>query len=585
MASAASNKPRSRGKSAKLAKSAPRQSPDASAVAEPLAGQVPWYRSTLAVAFYGGLLMWAAFPPLNLWPLAWIAPLPWLLLIRWPQLPGRRPLAALYGAGLAHWLLMVAWTRLPHWSAWFGWLALAGYLAVYVPLFIVLARTAVHRFRVPVVVAAPVVWVGLELVRGYMLTGFSLALLAHTQVDWPAMIQASDLGGAYVVSFVVMLVAAALAEAMPIAGSKTRRWPLAVAGLGLAAMLGYGQYRLSQPTTAGEGAPALRVGLIQGSIDTEFTDDPDVPKRTFAQYIDLSHEALRDDPQLDLLIWPESTFSQPQVLIDDNFQLPADFPGTRDELKARLQRMAQYFDNATHTIAGVRLKRPLLIGASTYHFSQTGERRYNTAVLLDDQGKPVAQYAKMHPVMFGEYVPLGEFFPWLYALTPMASGLTAGEEAKVFESRGLRLAPSICFENTVPQLIRRQIVALRRRGEEPDLLVTVTNDGWFWGSSLLDLHLTCGRFRAVEHRKPMLIAANTGFSAWIDGNGSLLAKGPRRAPAPVLAAGVTADPRSSLYTLWGDLPAAICLLLTLLWGAWGAWLLRRERQQRAAMVG
>ena len=129
------------------------------------------------------------------------------------------------------------------------------------------------------------------------------------------------------------------------------------------------------------------------------------------------------------------------------------------------------------------------------------------------------RYDKMHPVLFGEYVPLGETFPWLYRLTPMAGGLTAGEEPQVFEAAGLRWCPCICFENTVPHLVRRQVVELSRRGTPPDVLVTLTNDGWFWGSSMLDLHFACGIFRAVELRRPMLIAANTGFSAWVDADG------------------------------------------------------------------
>jgi apolipoprotein N-acyltransferase len=107
-------------------------------------------------------------------------------------------------------------------------------------------------------------------------------------------------------------------------------------------------------------------------------------------------------------------------------------------------------------------------------------------------------------------------------------------------------------------VIRRQVGELAAAGTPPDVLVNLTNDGWFYGSSELDMHLVCGVFRAIECRKPLLIAANTGFSAWIDGNGRVLAQGPRRAPDTLLA-DVQVDLRHSLYLVYGDLPAGICL--------------------------
>lgn len=94
------------------------------------------------------------------------------------------------------------------------------------------------------------------------------------------------------------------------------------------------------------------------------------------------------------------------------------------------------------------------------------------------------------------------------------------------------------------------------------MLITLTNDGWFWGSSILDLHLTCGQFRAIENRRPMLIAANTGLTAEISPTGEIKQQGPRRETA-VLVAEVGQNRHFSLYTLAGDWFAAICLTATL----------------------
>src|SRR5690606_34055938 len=95
----------------------------------------------------------------------------------------------------------------------------------YLPAFVGLSRVAVHQWKLSVVWSAPMVWTGLELLRGHLLSGFSMGLLGHTQVDWPAMTQIADLGGAYAVSFVVMVVAACLARLWPVGGERRAWWP------------------------------------------------------------------------------------------------------------------------------------------------------------------------------------------------------------------------------------------------------------------------------------------------------------------------------------------------------------------------
>ena len=112
------------------------------------------------------------------------------------------------------------------------------------------------------------------------------------------------------------------------------------------------------------------------------------------------------------------------------------------------------------------------------------------------------------------------------------------------------------FRSAVRTLVRE----LERERVRPDVIVNLTNDGWFWGSSELDMHLTAAIFRAVEVRTPLLVAANTGFSAWIDGCGRLLARGPRRSTA-TLRAGVEPDGRGSLWLVWGSLPAWGCVMV------------------------
>ena len=182
------------------------------------ADPIPWWRSTWLIAAVGAVLLYLAFPPANLWLLAWVAPVPWVLLARLEKLPERRPYPLLYLVGAAHWLVLLQWVRLGHWAAYFGWFALTLYLACYLPLFVGLTRVAHIRLRVPMLVAAPAIWVGLEALRGWLFTGLAIALLGHTQIHQLHLVQISDLGGAYLVSFLVMVVATAIAESISASG-------------------------------------------------------------------------------------------------------------------------------------------------------------------------------------------------------------------------------------------------------------------------------------------------------------------------------------------------------------------------------
>lgn len=510
------------------------------------------------------MVLWTAFPPLGWWPVAWLAPAVWVVLARMEKLPGRRPYRAIWAAGLIHWLVLLAWVRLAHWSAWFGWWALCLYLSIYLPLFIALTRIAVRRLGISVVLAAPIAWTGLELARGYILTGFSIGLLGHTQGHWTRLIQLSDATGAYGVSFLVMLFAAGLARTIPLDSAERRWsvWPLASAAAAVSAALLYGEYRLRQPATADAGP--VHVALIQGSIDVEFGKDQ--RRESVEQYRDLSLKACREHTDLDLIVWPESMFAYWAPHVTYDAQAPTD-----PEYKEQLDQGVRLFENAVldlHTQHRAVLQQKLgrdvevpafVVCTETVHFEPKKIHRYNTAVLINSQGVMTGYYNKMHPVMFGEYVPWGDWFPWVYRLTPLGSGLTPGESPAVFPVGGVRFSPSICFESTVPHLIRSQVADLAQRRQSADVLVNLTNDGWFRGSAGLDMHLVCSLFRAVETRKPVLIAANTGFSAWIDSAGRVLRQGPRRRTG-IMVVDVRADGRTSPYVRWGDLAAGVCLL-------------------------
>lgn len=530
-------------------------------------------------------MLWAALPPLGLWPLAWIAPVWWVVLIRRKELSGRRPYAALWAVGFLFWLAVLHWLRLPHPATSIGWVALSFYFAFYLPLFVGLSRVAVHQLHVPVILAAPIVWCGLELARAHVLTGMTMACLGHTQYRWIELIQIADLAGPYGVGFVVMFIAACLARTVALGatgvspvlqqkhgqdarGTRWAIWPTAPAAVLLAATLLYGYVRINVADTATDTKPPVRVALIQGSIDTQLKADPNMKTRIYEHYRALSEKAIERYGPVDLVVWPETMFRQTLITCEANALKPAAYKNwTPEQFQRALEEFALQSQHEMGELARA-LGAQLLLGVDNHHFGPDGMQMFNAAAMVRSDGKLSGCYRKNHLVMFGEYVPFAKSFAWLQKLTPLPVSIDAGRRPASFQLDGLRIAPNICYESVLSHFVRRQINTLRADGKEPDVLVNLTNDGWFWGSSELDLHLICGVFRAVECRKPFLIAANTGFSAWIDGDGRILSQGPRRNTGAILAE-VRPNRRGSWHLRHGDLFSGVCLAACMLFGAVG----------------
>jgi apolipoprotein N-acyltransferase len=312
---------------------------------------------------------------------------------------------------------------------------------------------------------------------------------------------------------------------------------------------------------------------VQASFDIAFEANPKRDADIFGRYLELSCEAVADHPNLDLVMWPESAFTGNlgDVVVEGDVEPPEDIAMTTEEYRARVQEWTDAFRRKTRNVAAILNRNRsggaessnsriyLLVGTDTQHLGRGEPCRYNSALFISPEGDVLERYYKMHRVPFGEYILLGDVFPWLYRMTPMTHGIASGERPQIFELAGIKLAPSICFESTVPHLIRGQLAYLQRHGVPPDVIINVTNDGWFWGASILDFHLFCAVFRAVENRLPVLVAANTGFSAYIDADGRIVEQGPRREER-VICVEVHGDGRGSCYQRFGDLPAAVCLL-------------------------
>lgn len=526
----------------------------------------------------GAVALWAAFPPLGWWGLAWLAPLPWLWWLSQPCIP-RRFYWAMYVAGLVYWVPTLQGIRLPHPLLYLGWIALSAYLSLYLVLFTWLARRCL-RMGWRVSVAAPMAWASCEWLRGQGPLGFSGALVGHSQLPFVPLIQIADLAGGYLVS---ALVIGTSATAIAFSRQPRREMKTVLALLAIwSFVLLYGAFRL---TTSPRSPIILRAALLQANYDTVFEYNPERNLRMFEDYLRVAERASRECPDLQLVIWPESTFTEnnpylvsrtgpipPQPPSRDQASWQREFPERQKAFMEKCRYVARSTQSTTQSSNGTWN----LVGCEVVEFHATGTDSYNSALLIDPRGELRGRYDKIHLVVFGEYVPFGRWFPWIYRYTPLSTGVTPGKNPVALHVGDAVVVPNICFESTVPHLITWQVRQLRRQGNNPNVIVNITHDGWFWGSSILDLHLACSAFRAVEQRRPVLMAANPGITAWIDGNGKIVRALPRRAET-YLRADVVRDNRFSLYSWAGDLIWWVAAVLVAVASSRPIGFLRRKR--------
>ena len=518
----------------------------------------------LALAISSALVLWMAFPPVDRGYLAWFALVPMLFLIS-----SRRSSRSIYVSawigGFLFGLLSLFWISQ---TSGPGMVLMALFLSVSWPLFLLVCRLGTMRLRLPSLLIAPIVWLAFEYARSLLLSGFPWYYLAHTQYRYLPMIQVSDLAGAWGLSFVIAFVNACWADGIGRAVDPSDQWnarstllrigfPFVL--IGLVAIYGSIQLASSRFT------PGPTVALLQTDFRQELGNGPKLDT-VFAAIDRLMSQAMKASPAPDLIVWPETSYPIGSVRIDPTL--------TETEFAALAHKIDPESTTADWRDRGVRgradmesLTRasgiPMVVGTATYDFSKRKIDRFNSAILFRPNSQKTESYYKQSLVPFGEYVPFVQAMPWLLALTPYPDGyvpsLTPGSGPLTFEAKKYRFAPIICFEDTVPGLVRGFF--RRSREKTPDVLVNLTNDGWFRGTSEHQVHLAISVFRAVECRAPLVRAVNTGISAVIDGNGEIQAMLPA-STSSVLIKQVPLDPRSSLYILGGDWLPIACLVMT-----------------------
>ena len=376
----------------------------------------------------------------------------------------------------------------------------------------------------------PSLWVLLEYIRSYLFTGFPWALLGHSQyMNLPA-IQIADITGAWGVSFLVML---SNVIAYSFYRKKKISWfPI----LCLTLVFFYGHHQIFESEVQRNYGSGVKVSVIQGNIPQELKWLAKARPYIIKQYTRLTKDAAAKNP--DLIIWPEA--SSPGVLGSDNRIFEEIFSLSRDS------------------------KIPLLLGTVT----KDKEEYFNSAILLDSEGRIAGHYDKLHLVPFGEYIPLKRFLPFLESVVPIGD-INRGKEYTVFElplnTYGLRdkFAVLICFEDLFPELSRR----FTKRGA--GFLVNITNDAWYKRTSAADQHLQSSVFRAVENRTFVIRSANTGVSGFISPSGRIVSSVHDASGSHIFVEGF--DTRTvfilkrkpSFYTQYGDVFVVFCFLFAI----------------------
>jgi apolipoprotein N-acyltransferase len=545
----------------------------------------PWL-----AAICSGLLYTGCFAPFNFTWLCWIALTPLIAAIWFSEAGSRhrwlRNLLLGYVAGLTFFWTAFSWlttVTVP------GWFVLAFYMAIYFAIWawfcgllqpreksresgstkwdrmLAQARSGAAASQSPwikstnnLLLAFLVAgaWVTQEWFRGWVFSGFGwngLGVALHG--NWP-LIQIAEFTGVAGLSFMV-------AFANVIAVTTVRRLVLEVSTrtvrphfdltLTLATIVGVLTFGL-RATQVSPPTKPLRIAAVQSNVPQNQKFDPQFTRKIFDQFRRLSEIALRSTPPPDLLIWPESSMPGPVLLDRESYRFVMDLAASAES--------------------------DILLGT----IDEENGDVYNAALLVSDGGEQVQVYRKLHLVPFGEYVPGRHSVPLLARIVgdQVPDDFKAGKNHTVFEltNRDVKVAPLICFEDTIGELTRRFVLP-SETNPGANLLADITNDGWFLHSAASHQHLANAIFRCVETRRPMVRAANTGVTCFVnefgrvtqklqDDTGSTFTEG-------VLTGEVKIPTENDLtfYTRHGELFAKLCAVLSAI-ATLAAFALRRK---------
>ena len=497
-----------------------------------------WILSALS-----GLFLILIFPRFNLEFLAWFALIPLLFAIQ--NQPLRTVASRGFFAAMIFYFFSLNWItntlvnygNIPVILSYLILALLAAYLSFYISLFCVLTVKWSRGKPVYFFLLAPLIWTSLEYLRStHMTFGFSWMGLGYSQFQTLSIIQPAEITGVYGVSALIVLVNAALHFFINTSVFHLNThdgWKMSFRVIGVTTLvfgfwLSWGNWALNLTKSKIESSPKIRVALAQGNIDQRLKWKNFYQQPTMKIYKELTLQAAEKNPEL--VVWPEA--STP-------FYYGLDPTGTK------------YIQDLART-SGV----PILFGSPYKKTMGEKELAYNRAFLISSQGETIDVYDKMHLVPFGEFVPFREALFFIEKMVEIIGDFGLGKRATVFKLNEHQLGVSICYEIIFPDLVRQPV----KNGAE--YLVNITNDAWFGKSAASYQHISMAALRAVENRTPIVRAANTGISGFIDATGQI------RNTTQLFKRELVVDeiapnkgPRT-FYSKFGDIFSYLCLALT-----------------------
>ena len=484
----------------------------------------------LAAAFGTGASLNVAFAPFGLWPLAILAPTALFALIR--GLPPRRAgwTGAAFGAGLfafgTYWLYtcLHVFGLVPIWLTVVLQAALIALMSMYTAALCYLAnRFWLKPGATRAWLVLPVLWVLLEWLRGWALSGFPWLSLGYAMIDSPLKGWAPLLG-VYGVTWAVATIAVALNVLLVPEVRISRR----LFALGIIVVLFAIPALLRSHDWTRQAGSALAVAAVQGAVSQDQKWQAKNLEATMTRYSQLTEDAWGAR----LIVWPESALPV----------LASDIP---DYLR-RLQEQGRAHG------------ADFAIGLVNYE-SKT-EQFHNGLLVLSDAGG--GWYYKRHLVPFGEYFPVPAFVrSWMRLMSLPYDEITPGAAHQpVLSAAGQKLGLTICYEDAFGS---QQLGILR----DATLLINVTNNAWYGDSTAPHLHLQIARMRALEAGRYLIRAANDGITAVIGPHGEIVARLPQFQEA-VLRAEVRPLTGLTPYARFGNYPVVIGAAILLALAIW-----------------
>lgn len=492
-------------------------------------------RADLVFATLSSLLLILSFPNFSLWPLAWIALTPLLVtVLRAPKLSGRAFLlgwitGTIFFYGSCYWLTYAA-IRYGNIPATFSYLLLFPAAAIgglFAGFFACCLARIVSRFGTTALFIAPLAWVAFEWAR-LAVTGQLWNAIGYSQAYVPQLIQSARWGGVYAIGFLVVAVNSALAFLFV---ARTKRALLisiiAIAFVATAIVAQAVFVRDVASSNIDAVVVAIQPNVPMEPIESVAENDALVARHWFMSRVALQNVSDSNVPRI--VIWPES---------------PMNFMYARD---SEFREVLTEFAHTNRTSVIFNALEPSPDGGS-----------YNAAVMVNEQGRLLAQYDKIRLLPFGEYMPLPRWLPWAEFVPVMVGTFTPGSEYPLLPLGNARAGIFICFESAFPYIARRFA------NDGADVLINISNDGYLGPTPVMKQHLANAIFRAVENNRPVLRVTNTGITAYITSRGEVKdATDGFQTAVRTWQVGRSANGKT-FYTRHGDLFVGACAALTLL---------------------